>query len=401
MTQSFIHDDFLLSNRTSRTLYHDYAESCPIIDYHNHLDPHLIASNHGFSGITEAWLAGDHYKWRAMRAHGIHEDYITGGRSDKEKFAKWANTVPYTMRNPLYHWTHLELKRYFDLDVLLNDHISDAVYAHSNEVLSQPSHSTQGLLEMMKVTVLCTTDDPSDDLNSHKKFKKEGSSFQMLPGFRPDRYVILDRDNFNEGIIDLERVTNKSISNYSDLLSCLADRIGYFAENGCSVSDHGLTYIPEAIPHPEIANKAFESRLANTEVSSDEVEVFMVTLLHDLCRKYAETGWVMQFHLGAIRNNNSRLGQSLGADAGCDSIGDYPQARGLSAFLDRLDKQGNLPKTILYNLNPADNEVFATMAGNFNDGSSAGKVQWGSAWWFLDQKDGMEDPLWLLRLEEE
>jgi glucuronate isomerase len=390
LARSFIHDDFLLTYPVSQALYHDYAADCPIIDYHNHLDPAFIASNHAFSDITEVWLSGDHYKWRAMRANGIPEDFITGNRTSWEKFSKWAYTVPFTMRNPLYHWTHLELKRYFGLETLLDEHSAREIYMHTNELLTDQGHHTQGLLEMMNVSVLCTTDDPADSLEAHIKFKEQDPSFRMLPGFRPDRYVLIGREDFIRAIEDLEDATGENISSYSDLVSCLEQRVNFFAMNGCSISDHGLSYIPNQEPHPAKADGVLKSRISNKPVSPDEIEVFMVTVLHDLCLMYSARNWVMQFHLGALRNNNFRLGQILGTDAGCDSIGDFPQAAGLSSFLDRLDSVDKLPKTILYNLNPADNEVFATMAGNFNDGTSEGKVQWGSAWWFLDQKDGME-----------
>lgn len=394
--KNFLDQDFLLDTSTAQSLYHDYAADMPIIDYHNHLPPDQIASNKIFSNITEAWLKGDHYKWRALRANGIDENYITGNADDKTKFAKWAQTVPYTMRNPLYHWTHLELQRYFGISELLDANSGEKIYDQATEQLQDDQFTTQNLLEKMKVKVVCTTDEPTDDLSAHKQFAMCTCPIKMLPGFRPDKFIMLNGDNFITNKEKLEEQTNLAITSFDDYMLALQMRIEYFHNQGCRLSDHGLSHIYAADFTDAEVDRIFKKRISSQSVFEGEAIVFQSAVLYHLAKLYFEKGWVMQFHLGALRNNNARLNRKLGADVGADSIGDFNQAIPLSKFLNRLDAEETLCKTILYNLNPRDNEVFATMAGNFNDGSSAGKIQWGSAWWFLDQKDGMEDQINIL-----
>ena len=389
---SFINNDFLLKTKTAQRLYHEFAEHLPIIDYHNHLSPQQIAENYQFKNLTEIWLEGDHYKWRAMRSNGVPEKFITGESPDEEKFKKWAETVPYLIKNPLHHWTHLELKRYFEIDELLSSENADKIYKHCSDLLQKPTHSTQHLLKRMKVKVVCTTDDPCDDLKYHKAFKSD-SLLKMLPAFRPDNALHIEKETF---LAYIERLSNSSeikIESFEELVNALKIRVEYFHNVGCRLSDHGLTNIPLATYNKEGAEVVFRKRIEGKKLSKTEVDQFKVTLLVELGKMYHQKGWVMQLHLGAIRNNNLKLLNLIGADVGCDSIGDYEQATGLSNFLNLLTLEDMLPKTILYNLNPRDNEVFATMAGNFNNDGGINKVQWGSAWWFLDQKDGIEKQL--------
>lgn len=390
MIKSFLDDNFLLENRVAELLYHDYAKELPIIDYHNHLPPDEVADKKQFATITEAWLNGDHYKWRAMRSNGIDEEFITGAASARDKFRKWAQTVPYTMRNPLYHWTHLELQRCFGIDELLNENTADDIFCATNDLLQTDEYTTVGLLERMKVEVICTTDHPTDTLVDHRRLRSANNKFQMLPTFRPDKFLVIDGPEFLVYLQKLESITAKEIQTFDHLLEALESRIDFFHSLGARLSDHGLRQL-YAMDQTEISvNAILRKRLNGAPLSTNECQVFQMTLLHELGKLYHARNWTMQLHLGAIRNNNERLLNAIGADVGCDSIGDYSQAEGLSWFLNSLDQKNQLGKTILYNLNPCDNEVFATMMGNFNDGSIAGKIQWGSAWWFLDQKDGME-----------
>ncbi len=392
--RKFLDDDFLLNNKIAKELYHDYAKSQPIIDYHNHLIPEQVARNINFENITQAWLYGDHYKWRAMRANGVDEYYITGKATDEDKFQKWSETVPYTVRNPLYHWTHLELQRYFGIRQLLSGNTALSIYENSSEKLRAPDYSVQGLLQKMNVEVICTTDDPLDDLAFHQQYAKAKSSFKMLPAFRPDRAMDSDHvDNLNTYITRLEEVANRSINTFDDYLEALKSRHDYFAQNGCCISDHGLEQLStENYTHTEI-DTIFVKIRSSQQLTPLESSKFKSAMLVYFAQWDHEKGWVQQYHLGAIRNNNTRLLTSLGPDTGFDSIGDFNQARTLSKFLNKLDTNNKLAKTILYNLNPGYNEVFAAMAGNFNDGSVAGKIQFGAAWWFLDQKDGMVNQL--------
>jgi glucuronate isomerase len=386
----FLDEHFLLNTATAQRLYHEYAKEMPVIDYHCHLPPAQIAADLQFENLTQAWLYGDHYKWRAMRTNGVPESYCTGNKSDWEKFEKWAATVPYTLRNPLYHWTHMELQRYFDVEDILNPSTAARIYGACTEKLQTPDYSVRNLLRRMKVALVCTTDDPVDTLEYHLQLKREGFEIPILPAFRPDQSMNVDDPvKYNQYLSKLEKAADVSISTYQDLLQALKNRHDFFAANGCSVSDHGIEEIyADDFTAAEINAIFVKVRSGNT-LSIQESRKFKSALLLELAEWDWERGWVQQYHLGALRNNNARMLRQLGPDTGWDSIGDFPQAKALAKFLDRLDSQDKLAKTILYNLNPADNELMATMIGNFNDGSVAGKVQFGSAWWFLDQKDGM------------
>lgn len=388
---AFITEDFLLQTQTAKKLYHDYAKPLPIIDYHNHLLPDQIATDHEFDNITQVWLNGDHYKWRAMRAFGIDEKYITGQASDKEKFMKWAEVVPYTIRNPLYHWTHLELKRYFGIDDLLSKETAEDIWNKTKSTLAKETHTANGLLKQMNVEVLCTTDDPTDNLKHHKEIKNSIECVKTLPTFRPDKaYAVENTSAYNTYLKKLETVSGILVKNYDQFIQALKTRIDYFDTHGCKLADHGLEQL-YGIDHFDFdIQSLFEKIQTGQSLQSDEIKYFKIKTLQHLCKFYYEKGWTQQFHLGAIRNNNSRLLGELGPDTGFDSIGDFSQARALSEFFNHLESNNHLAKTILYNLNPSDNEVFVTMAGNFNDGTIKGKMQFGSAWWFLDQKDGME-----------
>ena len=392
----FINDNFLLQTNESQELYHDYAQSLPIIDYHNHLSPKLIAQNFIFENISQIWLAGDHYKWRAMRALGVGEEYITGDATDKEKFIKFAESTPSMIRNPLYHWTHLELSRYFGINELLSEKNAVNVYEKTSALLQTKEFSTQALLNKMNVEVVCTTEDPIDTLEYHISLQKTDFNVKMSTAFRPDKSFFIGGDHYNLYLGQLSQAADIDIVSYSDLCSALQNRMDFFHANGCRLSDHGLEYIPyEVSSHQEI-ERIFKSKRSGGTVSKKEEQQFQTALLVFLGKAYHRLGWVQQFHLGAMRNNNTRMFNSLGPDTGWDSIGSYPIAHGLSRYLDALDSTNQLAKTILYNLNPADNEIMATMIGNFNDGSSKGKIQWGSGWWFLDQLDGMTDQINIL-----
>ncbi|MBX7209278.1 MAG: glucuronate isomerase [Verrucomicrobiaceae bacterium] len=388
---AFIHDDFLLSTRAARRLYHDYAKDEPILDYHNHLPPNDIARNRRFNNLHEIWLEGDHYKWRAMRCNGVPEELITGRADPREKFMAWARTVPHTLRNPLYHWTHLELKRYFGIDELLNEKTAPAIWEQTSEMLSRPEFSTRGILKKFAIRALCTTDDPVDDLAAHARCRDDAFGTGVFPTFRPDKALAVHQPAaWNAWCDSLGEASGIEVKDFDCLLRALERRHDYFHEHGCRLSDHGLnhahgSFIP-AVRASNIFNKARRGK-APTEQEHDEFASNVMLFIGQL---NARKGWTMQLHLGPIRNNNSRLARKIGADVGCDSIGDWPQAAALSRFLDRLDSEDSLPRTVLYNVNPADNYVFGTMAGNFADGSIAGKVQFGSGWWFVDQKEGME-----------
>lgn len=388
--KQFLDENFLLAGETARQLYHGYAKDMPIIDYHCHLSPEQIANNHQFQNLAQIWLYGDHYKWRAMRTNGIDESYCTGNQTDKHKFDQWAATVPYTLRNPLYHWTHLELQRYFGVTDILNPDSASKVYDTCTALLQTKEYSVQNLLRKMKVALVCTTDDPVDSLEHHIRLKKDGFEIPILPAFRPDQAMnVASPDNFNAYIKKLEAATGISVSSFDDFLYALQNRHDFFASMGCSVSDHGLEEIyAEAFTGSEI-DTIFNKIHAGKQLSDIEQRKFKSAMLVHFAEWDWEKGWVQQFHLGALRNNNARMLQQLGPDTGWDSIGDFSQARALSTFMTKLDTDNKLAKTIIYNLNPADNEVLATMIGNYNDGSVAGKIQFGSAWWFLDQKDGM------------
>ena len=380
----FITNDFLLQSAVARELYHDYAAREPIFDYHCHLPPDPIARNQTFRNLTEVWLAGDHYKWRAMRTNGVAEQFCTGAASDWEKFQAFASTVPATLRNPLYHWTHLELKRCFGITQLLNATTAKEIWESANQQLAQlPVHT---ILESQRVAVICTTDDPTDSLEAHQTIRQSPLKTRVYPAWRPDKALGIDQPaSWNPWLDKLG-----AAGDLASLLARLNDRLDYFHANGCRLSDHGLNHLyAETYTDAEVAQTYARAR-GGQPVAGDAADRFRSFLLVWLGAQYHARGWVMQLHLGALRNNNSRLRRTLGADTGFDSIGDWPQAAALSRYLDRLDTQDRLPKTILYNLNPADNYVLATMLGNFQDGRVPGKLQFGSGWWFLDQKEGME-----------
>ena len=388
---SFLSDDFLLQNDYSKILYHQYAKDLPIIDYHNHLPPTEINANKKFENISKIWLAGDHYKWRAMRTFGINEKFITGNASDEEKFTSWAKTLPYTLRNPLYHWSHLELKRYFGVDELLSESNASEVYKHCNTILEQDSYSTQGLLAQMKVEVVCSTDDPVDSLDQRVSFHKKGNDLGMYPAFRPDKsYAIENPTSYKAYLSSLSDSVGFEINTFDKLLEAMSNRIDYFHECGCRLSDHGLEQLYFFKDNAYSADSIFSQVLSGDILSTEKVSFFKYTTLLALCKMYHAKGWVQQFHLGALRNTNERSLRILGPDTGYDSIGDFDQAKAMSGFFNALNTDDQLTKTVIYNLNPRDNEVFATMIGNYNDGSVRGKIQFGSGWWYLDQKDGME-----------
>lgn len=390
----FLSEDFLLQSQSARKLYHECAAGLPIIDYHSHIPPDQIANNHNFSNMTEIWLSGDHYKWRAMRTLGIDETYITGQASDREKFRKWAYTVPHTMRNPLYHWTHMELKTYFGIDKQLNPDTADEIYDQCHEMLQQPEFSANNLLKKLNVEVACSTDDPVDDLAHHKMIHSGDYDVNVLPTFRPDKaYSFEDPDSYNSYLTKLEKVSGMEINSLDNLLEALEKRIEYFNDAGCRASDHGLEKL---IYHPadkKDLDSYFKSIRNGDSLSTDQINSLTYFILLQLGRLYHKKGWVQQFHLGALRNGNTRMYKRLGADTGFDSIGNSLDGNSLNNFFDSLDVTSQLPRTILYNLNPSDNPLLITIAGNFNDGSVKGKVQHGPAWWFLDQKDGIEDQL--------
>lgn len=392
--KEFMNEEFLLMNKTASELYHKYADEMPIIDYHCHLSPADIASDRKFNNLTEAWLEGDHYKWRAMRAFGIDEKYITGNASDKEKFLKWAETVPATIRNPLYHWTHLELKRYFGISELLSPNTAEEIYDKASEMLRSDEYSVRNLMRRMNVEVICTTDDPIDSLEHHQKIKEDGFEIKVLPAWRADKILVTeDLKSYNSYIDKLETLTNTPIRSFMDLLEVLAMRHDFFAEMGCRISDHGLeTFYYSDYNHEEIEIIFLKLRKGSV-ISNEEALKYKTAMLVELAVMDHEKDWTQQFHIGAIRNNNSRMFSELGPDSGFDSIGDYQIASAMSKLLDRLDSLDQLAKTIVYNLNPTANEVMVTMAYNFNDGRTPGKMQFGSGWWFMDQKNGMEDQM--------
>jgi glucuronate isomerase len=389
--QTFLSEDFLLKNDYAKILYHEYAKNLPIIDYHNHLPPAELAGNRKFENISKIWLAGDHYKWRAMRTLGVNERFITGNASDPEKFEKWAHTLPYTLRNPLYHWSQMELSRYFGIDDLLNKSNAEAIYNKTTEQLQEETYRACGLLEMMNVEVVCTTDDPADSLIHHTNYHNQQKKVAMYPAFRPDKsFAIENPETYKTYLEKLGQTAGIEINSFDSLIEALSNRVEYFHSRGCRLSDHGLENLYYSNDSRLSADVILQKVLRGTTPNTEEVEYFKFKVLKKLCKLYHSHGWVQQFHLGALRNTNTRMLSVLGPDTGFDSIGDFNQALNLSRFLNELDSSDQLSQTIIYNLNPRDNEVFATMIGNFNDGSIKGKVQFGSGWWYLDQKDGME-----------
>lgn len=388
----FLHDDFLLSCERARGLYFDHAATQRIFDYHCHLPPEQIAANRRFPNLWSVWLAGDHYKWRAMRANGVPEALITGdSTSDYDKFLAWARTVPFTIRNPLYHWSHLELRRYFGIDLIINEGNAAEIWKRANERLSQPDLSVHGILAKFRVAAICTTDDPTDSLEHHGAIARSGLKTRVYPTFRPDRALLVNRPEvFNAWCDKLAACTDIDIANLGSFLDALDKRHSFFHTLGGRVSDHGMEFVPFSPCTEGEAGAIFEQARMGKAATPEQWSRFATYMMLFFGRLDATRGWTKQLHLGALRDNNSRLLSQLGADAGVDSIGDFPQARTLSRYLNTLDAAGELPRIVLYNLNPADNYVFATLCGNFNDGSVAGKMQFGSGWWFLDQQEGME-----------
>ncbi|HPR32142.1 MAG TPA: glucuronate isomerase [Prolixibacteraceae bacterium] len=388
--KSFMDKNFMLNSVSAERLYHDYAAQMPIIDYHNHLPPEEISGDINFKNLTQIWLKGDHYKWRAMRAFGIDEAYITGPASEWEKFEKWASVVPYTLRNPLYHWTHLELQRYFGINDLLNPGTARSIFDQTEKMLGQPDFSVQNLLRKMNVTVLCTTDDPADDLGHHKKIAQGNIGFKVLPAWRPDKAMNADCPKTYNAYIDrLGAVANTNIRTIDDLMDVLKKRHDFFADSGCRVSDHGIEeFYAEDFTQNEIA-QIFTKVRGGNQLNGVELLKFKSFMMLEFARLDHARGWIQQFHYGVLRNNNSRMFEKLGPDTGYDSIGDFKVARNMVKFLNTLAREDKLGKTILYNIHPGDNELIATMLGNFNEGPVAGKIQFGSGWWFLDQKFGM------------
>ena len=387
---TIINDSFLLESKLANTLYHTFLAHLPIIDYHNHLSPKAIAKNTSYDTLTDIWLTGDHYKYRAMRAWGVPEKFISGSATKEQKFLAWADCMPNTLRNPLFHWSHMELKNSFGINEYLNKNNALAIYKNANKQLQKKALSTRGILASYKVDLVGTTDDPCDNLQYHKLLQKE--TLKMLPSFRPDQiFKIQDKQSFMQYLQQLEKAANCKIKTIADLLGALEQRVNYFHENGCRIADHGLNNMPSSLSFTKELDIAFTHFIQNKkDLHFSMADNFVGVVLLALSKMYYKKGWVQQFHLGPIRNNNTRLQEKLGFDAGADSIGDYTQAKTLSHFLNTLDAKGQLCKTILYNSNPADNEVFATLCGNFNESGIRGKVQFGAAWWFLDQKDGIE-----------
>lgn len=387
----FIHDNFLLHTKVAQELFHQHAVKMPIFDYHCHISPLDIASDRQFSNITQIWLYGDHYKWRAMRTNGVGEKFCTGNAGDWEKFEKWAETVPHTLRNPLYHWTHLELKRFFGVDKLLDPSTAREIWEECNARLNTPGYSVRNIIRMANVHTICTTDDPVDNLEHHRQIKESGFEVNVFPAWRPDKAMMVeDPAFFNHYTDQLAGAAGTDISTFSGFMDALEKRHQFFHENGCRLSDHGLeTAYAGEYTLKEITGIFSKVRNGN-HLTKEEILKFKSCMLYEFGIMDHRSGWTQQFHLGALRNNNSRLFRSLGPDTGFDSIGDFEIARPLSHLLDRLDSENQLSRTILYNLNPRDNELIATMIGNFQDGSVPGKIQFGSGWWFLDQKDGME-----------
>jgi len=389
--QPFIHDHFLLQTQTAQDLYHQFAAKQPIFDFHCHLPPEDIASNRRFQNLFEIWLEGDHYKWRAMRSNGVAERYCTGETDPLDKFKAWASTVPQTLRNPLYHWTHLELARYFGINDPLNEHTAQRIWDQANQQLAGDGLTTHGILKRFDVRVVCTTDDPTDDLRHHQQLAAMPLETSVLPAWRPDKaFAVDDPHAFHAWIGQLEACIGEKVTRLEAFLEALDQRLDFFHAQGCRLSDHGLARCPMPFDDFSVASQIFQAACQGEVLNAHARDQFTGYVLSWLGEGYARRGWTMQMHLGALRNNNRRLLKALGPDTGFDSIGDQTQGSALSAFLDGLDSRDQLPRTILYNLNPADNYLFATMIGNFQDGTIPGKVQLGSGWWFLDQKEAME-----------
>lgn len=393
----FIHDDFLLQTEPARHLYHTYAKSMPIIDYHCHLSPQEIAEDQRWETLTQVWLYGDHYKWRAMRSNGVAERYCTGDASDWEKFEKWAETLAVCFRNPLYHWSHLELTRYFGITDRLTPANAREIYDRANARLAEADFSARGLIRMSNVQAVCTTDDPVDDLRWHRAIRESGFEVKVLPAWRPDKAMAVENPPaFLEYVRKLSLAAARDITDFPSFMNAIQARHDFFHAEGCRLSDHGIERFHAADYTTEGIHDLFTRLLRGESLLPDQIEQFKSCMLVEFGKMDHARGWVQQFHYGAIRNNNTRMFQSLGPDTGFDSIGDFTVAKDLASFLDRLDRTDQLAPTILYNLNPRDNHLLGTMIGNFQDGSRPGKMQHGSGWWFLDQKDGMERQMEIL-----
>lgn len=390
----FMNEDFLLDTQTAAKLYHEFAEDMPIFDYHCHISPQEIAENKKYRNITELWLGGDHYKWRTMRMNGVDEKYITGDGDDKEKFLKWAETLQNCMGNPLYHWTHLELRRYFGIQELLSSKTAESIWERCNAMLQQEDFTARNLIRRSNVKVVCTTDDPVDSLEYHKTVAEDKTfDIKVLPAFRPDKSINIEKEGFIPWLLNLEKITDTKITTFQALKNALISRLEFFHQAGCRISDHALDPLIFQEGTEEEASIIFKKALEGEALTAEEVAVYKAQVLIFLGRQYRRLGWVMQLHIGTLRNTNSRMLKMLGPDTGFDSIGDWTFASELASLLDSLDKTDELPKTILYHLNPRDNEILGTIMGCFQGGSIPGKVQFGSAWWFNDQKDGMEKQL--------
>ncbi|NLY45580.1 MAG: glucuronate isomerase [Tissierella sp.] len=388
--KKFLDEKFLLNSETAVELYHNYAKDMPIFDYHCHLSPEAIANDMSFKNITEIWLGGDHYKWRAMRSNGIDEKYITGDASDYDKFKAWAKTVPYCIGNPLYHWSHLELKRFFDIDLIINEDTADEIWDRANALLKEKEFTAKQLIKRSNVKALCTTDDAIDTLEFHKKVREDKEfGVKVFPTLRPDKGINIQNDTFVAWVKALSEINGIKIDSYGDFIKALESRVDYFHEEGCRLSDHGIDRIFYAPASDEEVNEIFLKAMDGMTLTDIEIDKYKTLTLLNLARMYNKRGWTMQLHIGALRNNNARMFSVLGADTGYDSINDGNIAESLSKLLNEVDKTNELPKTILYCLNPSDNYILGTMIGNFQGGGIPGKIQFGSGWWFNDQKLGM------------
>ena len=386
----FMDENFLLSTGTAQELYHNYAGKMPILDYHCHINPQEIAENRKFENITQVWLGGDHYKWRQMRSNGVDEYYITGDAPDREKFQKWAETLEKAIGNPLFHWSHLELQRYFGYYGVLNGETAEEVWNLCNGKLQQDSMSVRNLIRKSNVTLLCTTDDPVDDLKWHKAIKEDGSfDVQVLPAWRPDKAMNLDKPDYPDYLSRLSEASGVKIGTFADLKEAIALRMKYFDERGCCVSDHGLDYVMYVPASQEEMERIFAARLAGKSLSAQDIAKFKTAFMLYAASQYKKLGWVMQLHYGCKRDNNTSMYKKLGPDTGYDCISNYAPADQLTDFLDAVNEAGGLPKTILYSLNPGDDELIGTVLGCFQDSDAVGKIQQGSAWWFNDNKTGM------------
>lgn len=392
--KEYIHEDFLLQNDTARMLYHSHAKKMPIIDFHCHLSPQEIAENKNYDSITQIWLGGDHYKWRAMRANGVNERYITGDASDWEKFEKWAETIPYAMRNPLYHWTHMELKSAFGIHEILNPKSARSIYERCNELLALPQMRPQELIKRFGVETLCTTDDPIDSLQYHREIAASDFGVKVLPAWRPDKVMtVTTADEYRTYVEKLSEASGISISCFDDLVAALKNRHDFFDQAGCKLADHGTSDLPNVDYTLNEVKNIFQKVYGGTELNLLEKQKYQMALLTILAEMNAESGWTQQFHYGPLRNTNSKMFQKIGPDTGFDTIGDFKCAQSIARLLDRLNAAGKLAKSIIYNINPAENEMIAAMIGNFQDGSVPGKIQFGAAWWFNDQQLGIVNQL--------